>query len=84
MSNPVLNALPHGHLKGEPPVRRCITPQQMKIASLLAQGMSNKEAAQAMGLAAGTVKVYVCALMKRLELGSRLQVALWYREEHRG
>jgi two-component system, NarL family, nitrate/nitrite response regulator NarL len=75
--------LPRWALKpSEAPVAVCndaeekLTPRQRDIFRLLLQGCSNKEIARRLGVLEGTVKVHVRAVMLRLGLHNRTQVAV--------
>lgn len=50
--------------------------RQTEVLQLLAQGLSNKEIARQLGLAEITVKGYVSALFRALEVGNRTQAVL--------
>ena len=52
-----------------------LTPQQARVAQLVAQGMSNKEVARAMGLALGTVKVHLSVARSKVGGNSRVAFA---------
>jgi two-component system nitrate/nitrite response regulator NarL len=57
------------------------SPRERDILSCLAQGESNKEIARALDLAESTVKIHVQNIFKKLNMTSRVQVAL-YAVEH--
>lgn len=50
-----------------------LTAQQMKVLKYLANGMSNKEIAQQVNLAEGTVKVHIAGLYQVLRVKSRTE-----------
>lgn len=50
-----------------------LTPRQMEVLRHLCAGMSNKEIAQAMRLAEGTVKIHAAAVYQTLKVSSRLE-----------
>ncbi|WP_051299222.1 response regulator [Marinobacterium litorale] len=54
-----------------------ITLRERQTLSLIAAGMSNKLIARELGISDGTVKVYVKALLRKLNLHSRLELAAW-------
>lgn len=56
--------------------RAALTRRQMEVFRLLGEGKTNKEMARALGLSPNTVKLHVSAILRRLKLKSRLQVAL--------
>ncbi|MFI6269813.1 response regulator [Micromonospora zamorensis] len=55
---------------------RSLTDQELKILRHIAQGMTNKEIAQEMGLADKTVKNYVSSVLTKLGLERRTQAAV--------
>jgi DNA-binding NarL/FixJ family response regulator len=50
-----------------------LTPRQMEVLGYLGKGLSNKDIAEATGLAEGTVKIHVAAVYHTLHVGSRLE-----------
>lgn len=61
--------------------REKFSPRERDIITRLAQGESNKEIARALDLAESTVKIHVQNIFKKLNMTSRVQVAL-YAVEH--
>ena len=53
-----------------------LTPQQFRIATLLAAGMLNKQIAWELGIAEATVKVHMSTILRKLNVQNRTQVAL--------
>ncbi len=53
-----------------------LTPRELEVLSCIAQGMSNKEAAVALNLAAGTVKIHLSRVLTKLGVGDRTQAVL--------
>jgi len=53
-----------------------LTPQQFRVLLCIADGLLNKQIADALGLAENTVKVHVTAILKKLGCYSRTQAAL--------
>ena len=53
-----------------------LTPRQLDVLLLLAQGYSNKEIAARMSLAEATIKMHVTAIMKALGVTNRTQAAM--------
>lgn len=53
-----------------------LTPRQMDVLNLMAEGKSNKEIARILGLAEGTVKLHVTSLLKVLEANNRTQAVI--------
>lgn len=54
-------------------VKRELTRRQRDVLDLLSLGRSNKEIAQALGLAEGTVKIHVSAILKALGVANRTE-----------
>lgn len=54
-----------------------LTDQESKILEQIAAGRSNKLIARELGIAEGTVKVHVKHLLKKLNLRSRVEAAVW-------
>ena len=50
-----------------------LTPRQMDVLGFVARGYSNKRIARALGLAEGTVKLHVTAVLKALGVVNRTQ-----------
>lgn len=69
-------------LQDEAPVRRDdgLTPRQAEVLALLGRGLSNEAIARELGIAAGTAKLHVAAVLKRLGLRNRTEAALHARE----
>jgi two-component system, NarL family, nitrate/nitrite response regulator NarL len=58
-----------------------LTPREREIIVMLARGISNKEIARALDLAESTVKIHVQGILRKLNLSSRVQAAV-YAVEH--
>ena len=56
-------------------VREQLTPRELEIVRLLAEGRTNQQIGQALGLGAGTVKNHVSRLLPKLGATSRTQAA---------
>lgn len=54
-----------------------LTPREREILQSLARGESNKEIARRFNLAESTVKIHVQNILKKLNLGSRVQAAVY-------
>lgn len=61
--------------------REKLTPRETEIITLLAKGASNKEMARVLSVAESTVKIHVQSILKKLNLTSRVQAAV-YAVEH--
>jgi len=53
-----------------------LSPRERDIVSHIAGGCSNKEIARALGVAESTVKIHVQHVMRKLNLSSRVQIAV--------
>jgi len=53
-----------------------LTPTQNRVFRLVHAGLSNKEIARELGIAEATVKVHMTAVMRRLNVRNRTQVAI--------
>ncbi|WP_404364720.1 two-component system response regulator NarL [Marinobacter sp.] len=58
-----------------------LTPRERDILKLIADGLSNKMIGRRLDISDGTVKVHVKHLLKKLNLRSRVEVAVWAVEE---
>ncbi|MCK5867422.1 MAG: response regulator transcription factor [Mycoplasmataceae bacterium] len=69
--------------KPEEPVKTAIklTPRESQIIGMLSQGESNKSIARTLGLAESTVKIHVQGILRKLNITSRVQAAV-YAVEH--
>jgi len=74
-------------LRGEPPnpaadlrsaqTHAVLSPREQEIVRLIAAGSSNKEIARELGVAESTVKIHVQHILRKLNLSSRVQVAVY-------
>jgi DNA-binding CsgD family transcriptional regulator len=53
-----------------------LTPTQTRVFRFVHAGLSNKEIARELGIAEATVKIHMTALMRRLNVRNRTQVAI--------
>jgi two-component system nitrate/nitrite response regulator NarL len=53
-----------------------LTPREQEILCHLAEGQSNKSIARRLGIADGTVKLHVKAILRKLEVHSRVEAAV--------
>ena len=69
-------------VKGEDPLESeispldSLTPREREILSLLAEGQSNKVIARNLGISDGTVKLHVKAILRKLNIHSRVEAAV--------
>ena len=61
--------------------KETLSPREHEILGYVAKGASNKEIARALGLAESTVKIHVQHILRKLNLSSRVQAAV-YAIEH--
>lgn len=78
---PQLNHLLAAALRGEsrPPSLRAPpdSPSKERILEKIAAGLSNKQIGRELDIAEGTVKVHVKYILRKLELRSRVEAAVW-------
>ncbi len=60
-----------------PNLLETLTPREMDVLRLIAQGRSNKEIAMTLHLTEGTVKGYVSTVLGKLQVADRTQAALF-------
>lgn len=53
-----------------------LTPREVDVLQLLVEGLTNQAIAQVLGLSAGTVKSYVQAILRKLDVADRTQAAV--------
>ncbi|MDE1979817.1 MAG: response regulator transcription factor, partial [Betaproteobacteria bacterium] len=58
-----------------------LSPRERQIAAAIARGASNKVIARELDIAETTVKVHVQSILRKLDLSSRVQIAV-YASEH--
>jgi two-component system, NarL family, nitrate/nitrite response regulator NarL len=58
-----------------------LTPREREVLRLLAGGLSNAAIARALGVCTKTVECHVTNVLGKLGLASRVEVALWARDE---
>jgi two-component system, NarL family, nitrate/nitrite response regulator NarL len=54
-----------------------LSPREREILTLIAKGASNKEVARGLGIAEATVKIHVQHILRKLNLSSRVQAAVY-------
>lgn len=57
-----------------------LSPREHEILRSIARGASNKEIGRELGIAETTVKIHVQHILRKLDLTSRVQVAVWASE----
>ena len=63
--------------KQNEPAYESLTPRERETLAWLAQGASNKEIARTLDVAESTIKVHVQNILRKLELHSRVQAAVY-------
>ncbi|MFU2487325.1 two-component system response regulator NarL [Thauera sp. WH-1] len=85
---PQLNHLLAAALRGESRPQSVgaagLTEQEVRILEKIAEGLSNKQIGRELDIAEGTVKVHVKHLLRKLDLRSRVEAAVWAVEHMRG
>lgn len=61
-----------------------LTSREFEILKLIAKGLSNKLIARELDISDGTVKVHVKHLLKKLNLRSRIEAAVWMLNHQKG
>ncbi len=90
MSHKLLNALRNGGGAASPakpePDKDApqLSPREIDILKQLTRGASNKEIARILGIAEPTVKIHVQHILRKLNLSSRVQAAVWGNEQGMG
>lgn len=68
--------------KIQPPLKKRIYPdlsdREQDILTLVAQGMNNREIADQLYLSEGTIRNYISAMLEKLDLRDRTQLAIFY------
>jgi len=87
LSEPLTRLLAHSLREGnrpKDPDQAGLTEQESRILEHIALGQSNKLIARELNIAEGTVKVHVKHLLRKLNLRSRVEAAVWAVEKRRG
>ena len=61
----------------QPDVDPALTPREIEVLRLVAQGRSNREIADELVISEVTVRTHVSNILNKLHLASRTQAALW-------
>lgn len=59
-----------------------LTSQEMQVLSLIAEGRTNREIAEALYLSEGTVRNYVSGILSKLEVSNRAEAAAYAIQHH--
>ena len=54
-----------------------LSPKELIVVRWLVEGQANKEISRSLGIAESTTKVHVKAIMRKLDVSSRTQAAIW-------
>lgn len=76
LARAVQGAEAHEAQPDNPKVVTDLTPREREILCLLAEGQSNKVIARNLGISDGTVKLHVKAILRKLEVHSRVEAAV--------
>jgi DNA-binding NarL/FixJ family response regulator len=80
MTNQVLNLVRHrGNLSAEEKFHQ-LSPQERRVVAFLADGLTNKEIGDRLGLTEKTVKNYLATIFTKLNIARRAQAAALYAE----
>jgi DNA-binding NarL/FixJ family response regulator len=71
----LLRHLQRGAQAAEPP--EPLTPRELEVAGLVAQGLTNAEIAAELVVSAGTVKTHVANVQRKLGVRNRVGIAVW-------
>jgi DNA-binding NarL/FixJ family response regulator len=72
-------------IEGKPLAQRFgLTAAQARVLDLLAEGRSNRQIGELLGLTEGTVKIHVSAIMKAMGVSNRAEAALLASRKRRG
>jgi two-component system nitrate/nitrite response regulator NarL len=83
MTSKLVNAFQAGQGGSLPPPAadtdpiHSLSPREREILALIAKGASNKEVARDLGIAEATVKIHVQHILRKLNLSSRVQAAVY-------
>ncbi|HVT45277.1 MAG TPA: response regulator transcription factor [Thermoanaerobaculia bacterium] len=67
--------------KEAPDPRDVLTPRELQIVRMVAEGLRNKEIAERLGITEGTVKIHLHAIYEKLSVDGRLRLTL-YAHQH--
>jgi DNA-binding NarL/FixJ family response regulator len=60
----------------EQPRNRPLTPREVEVAALVSKGMKNREIAESLGIATGTVKIHLMHIFEKTGIRDRFELAL--------
>jgi len=59
------------------PAAHPLTPREAQIAAMVGEGLTNQQAARALGVEESTIKTHVANIAKKLGVPSRVHIAVW-------
>src|SRR5262249_8084439 len=63
------------------PATSALSPREIEVAALVAQGLTNRQIAEALVITEGTAASHAKHILARLTLDSRVQIAAWAIEQ---
>jgi len=72
----LLQRLAHGTPREAEQPQERLTPREVVVLQLLAQGQTNREIARTLGVSVGTIKVHVQHIIAKLGVSDRTQAAV--------
>lgn len=72
----LLDALPPSPALSQPSLPETLTPREMEVLNLLAEGLANKHIAKRLGISEHTVKFHITAIMGKLGAQSRTEAVV--------
>jgi DNA-binding NarL/FixJ family response regulator len=60
---------------------KILTPREVEIVCMIAQGLRNKTIADKLGISEGTVKIHLHHIFEKVSVNGRLELALWARAQ---
>jgi len=76
-----LKAIARGESEGSGGPKERLTPRELQILQCLSRGASNKDIARELDLSESTVKIHVQHILRKLNLASRVQAAVYAVEQ---
>ena len=62
-------------------MKAALSRRERDVLLLIVKGLNNKQIARELGLSVHTTKHHVSRLFDRIDVGSRLQAAIWHMQE---
>jgi len=76
----VARALLTDRAAGAGSIGPALSPRELEVLRLVAQGLANKQIGRSLGISERTVKVHLGNVFRRIGVGDRTSAALWARE----